>query len=441
MNYKEYFRGKKIAIVGLGPHGEMVADIKFLLRNKANVSLYDMRSEVRFKDILASLIESGLTKYTFGKVPAEELVKAQIIIISPEISRKSNFLKLSQEAQIKIEFPDTLFLKLAPPVTLIGVMGVCGKSTVAHLIYGMLKKSFADYDDQGLFFIDPDSSNGSLTHLKKIKKGDVVLARIPKHLMDYYHQMRISPHVAVITSVTSLDIQDLKSAFNILEFQTYNNFIVAPDEVIDVIKSQINFISKAKMLRTRGGTILNITDLNIANFHDRENAALALQTSELFKVSNEVSHDVIRGFMGLKGRIELVKKVGGIEFYNDTASITPRATLMALRELSVNKNIVLIFGGAYTGHDYDELIVNIPQYVTTVILLSGSGTLGLRDEIEKLSEVQCVQVLTLEDSVKKAKDFARKGDRILFSPGFDAVGVDISRRERGEKFVKAVRNF
>lgn len=441
MNYKDYFKAKKIAIVGLGPHGEMVADIKFLLRNKAIISLYDMRSEKRFKDIVSDLNESGLVDHTFGDVPAMKLAEAQLIIISPEISRKSNFLKIAQEAGVQIEFPDTLFMRLAPPVILIGVMGACGKSTVAHLIYNILKRSFIDYEDQGLFFIDPDSTNGALTHLRKIKKGDVLLVRIPEHLLEYYHQMRISPHVAVITSLTSLEIQELKSAFKILEFQTYNNFIVAPDEVIDTLKSKALFVPKAKMLRTHGKTIQNIPDLNINSFHDRENVALAIQTSELFKVSNDISYDVIRKFIGLRGRIELVKRIASIEYYNDATSITPRSTLMALRKLSTNKNIILIFGGAYTGYDYDELIKNIPQYASTAILLPGSGTLGIRNDIEKLSEVKCIQALNLEDAIGKARENARKGDIILFSPGFDAVGIDISRKERGEKFVKIVRGF
>ncbi len=441
MNYKEYFKGKKIAVIGLGPHGEMVADIKFLLRVKAKLWLYDMRSEKRFRGILSELKDAGLEKYTFGKVPGEELLNADLIIISPEISRKSNFLRPAFNAGMQIEFPDTLFLNLAPPITLIGVMGTCGKSTTCHLIYGILKKSFADYDDQGLFFIDPDSTNGALTHLKKIKKGDVVLACIPEKLMEYYCQMRISPHVVVITSLASFEKQELKNTFNILEFQTYNNFIVAPDEVIDAIKSQTNFISKAKMLRTRESSISDNLAMNMKSHHDLENVALAVQTSELFKVSHNMALNVIQDFVGLKGRIELVKKINGIEFYNDSFSITPKATLTALRTLSSSKDIILIFGGAYTGHNYDELINNISQYVKTIILLPGSGTLGLRHQIEILPEIKFIQVFSLEDAVKKARDNANKGDKILFSPGFDAVGIDVSRKERGERFVKAVRGL
>ena len=432
MNYKDFFKNKRIAVIGLGPHGEMIADIKFLLRNKARVALYDMRSDKKLKGFLAELKEVGLERYTFGKVPADELLNAELIIISPELSKKSLFLKKATQAEIQIEYPETLFFKLAPSVTLIGIMGLYGKSTVAHLIYNILKKAFVDYEDQGLFFIDPESTNGALTHLKKIKKGDVVLSRIPDSLMQHYYEIHISPHVAVITS---------EIPFGILEFQTYNNFIVAPDAVVDMIKSQKNLSSKAKILRTRGSSIPLDWNIKPRAVYDRENAALALQTSELFKVSSEIAKEVIQSFIGLKGRVELVKKVSGIEFYNDATSVVPQATLSALMTLASGKNIVLILGGAYTGHDYSNLIKNIPNYVSTIILLPGSGTLGFRADIENFPEINFVQVLSLEEAVKEALEHAKKGDRVLFSPAFDAVGVDISRKERGERFVKAVRGL
>jgi UDP-N-acetylmuramoylalanine--D-glutamate ligase len=432
VNYKDYFKDRKIAIIGLGPHGEMIADIKFLLRNKAQVSLFDMRSEERIKKYVMSLSVGGLSKYSFGSINGDDLLGFDLIILSPEISKKSTFLKKAIEANIQIEFPDTIFLKLAPPVIIVGVIGLYGKSTVAHLIYGMLKKSFLGNENQGLFIIDSESTSGALTHLKKIKKDDLVLVRIPEHLLDYYHSMRMSPHVAVITSVVS---------FKILEFQTQNNFIVASDSVVDSIKSKVSFTPRAKILRTRAGSIPEDWGVLPKFVHNRENAALAVQTVELFKVSKEIMKEVLHEFIGLRGHIEFVKKFGGAEYYNDASSTTPQATLSALRALAVNKNIVLIFGGAYTGHDYDELINNFSQYVSTLILIAGSGTIGLREKIEKLDDIKCIHVLGLEQAVRKSKDYFNKGDVVLYSPGCDAVGVDISRKERGERFVKAVRNL
>jgi UDP-N-acetylmuramoylalanine--D-glutamate ligase len=416
VNYKTFFKEKKIAVIGLGPHGEMVADIKFLIRFGAAVSFYDVRSENRLQGYLAPLREAGLTDFTFGKLPEDQILSADLILLSPEISRKSFFLKKAIQAGIQIEYPEILFLKLAPPITLIGVMGECGKSTVAQMIYSILKPAFAEYESQGLFFTDPNLPNGALTHLKKIKGGDVVLARIPEEMTGEYHAIRMSPHVAVITSPIS--------SYGILEYQTYNNFIVAPNSVVDAMKTAGETSSKAKILRTKD-----------------DNAAFAIQTSELFKVSSETAREVLLGFTGLKAHQELIKKIDGIEFYNDAASVTPLATLCALRKLSFNKNVVLIMGGAYTGYDYSELIKSIPEFVSSVILLPGSGSLGFRSELEKLEGVRFHRSPTLEEAVILAKGEAKKGDRVIFSPGCEALGVHISRKERGEKFVKAVRGL
>ena len=145
-----------------------------------------------------------------------------------------------------------------------------------------------------------------LKEVKKIKKGDVIVVKISENFIQYYHSIHMSPHVAVIIS---------KVSPKILEFQTYNNFIVASDEVIDSIKDEIEI--RAKILRTRESSVPNEWIAHRNTIYDRENAALALQTGELFKVSRDIAKEVIQGFSGLKGRIEMVKKLQNIEIYQN----------------------------------------------------------------------------------------------------------------------------
>jgi UDP-N-acetylmuramoylalanine--D-glutamate ligase len=432
VNYKEFFNKKRVAVIGLGPHGEMLPDIKFLVRNKAMVSLFETRSQSRLKNYSRDLADIGLVASKFGKINPDDLLDFDLILLSPEISRNSFFLKKATDAEKQIEYPETLFFKLSPQITLVGVMGMYGKTAVSNMIYSVLKKSFVDIKDQGLFYIDPDSANGALTHLKKIKSGDVVLVRIIDQLLPYYYKINISPHVAVITSITDFDI---------LSYQTYNNFIIASDEVMDAIRLHKNLPQKAKMIRTRASAIPADWNVPVRSNHDKENLSLVLQTSELFKVNPEVVKDTFQQHVGLKGSVEFIKKVDGKEFYNDANSIHPHSTISAIKTISKNKDTVLIIGGAYTGHDYTDLVKILADYVNTVILLPGSGTLGIRSNIELLEGIRVIQALNIEEAVIEAYNHAGKGDKVLFSPGFDAVGVDISRKERGEKFVKAVRGL
>ncbi|MEN9524068.1 MAG: UDP-N-acetylmuramoylalanine--D-glutamate ligase, partial [Candidatus Parcubacteria bacterium] len=139
--------------------------------------------------------------------------------------------------------------------------------------------------------------------------------------------------------------------------------------------------------------------------------------------------------------LEFVKKVRGVEFYNDTMSMTPEATLAGVCALSTGKNVVLIFGGADVGHEYRMLFAELPEHVRAVVDIPGSGTMRQRLSLREIKDLKVYSKPTIEEAVLTAFEHAEKGDRVLFSPGFAAGGVDGSRVERGERFVRAVRGL
>ncbi len=107
-------------------------------------------------------------------------------------------------------------------------------------------------------------------------------------------------------------------------------------------------------------------------------------------------------------------------------------------------------GGSYTGVSYEELIEQIPQYVSSLILLPGSGTLIERPAFEKLADEEqraaghayprISYAKTVAEAVAAAQDSIGKGDRVLFSPAFDVVGFE-SKKDRGEEFVRLVKTI
>jgi UDP-N-acetylmuramoylalanine--D-glutamate ligase len=239
--------------------------------------------------------------------------------------------------------------------------------------------------------------------------------------------------------------------FGVLEFQTYNSFIVASDIAIDMLKKYGEFQPRAKMLRTNSGTIPSDWNIDVQNTHVRENTALAVETAKIFKIDPDAIHLALTQMKPMKGRIERLKSVKGhITFYNDTMSVRPEATLAALRALGEHdaptgpqnhRGTVLVIGGAYTGASYKDLFAEIPQYVSSVIVLPGSGTLTERAGIEGLKEkdVKVLYVKNLVEAAENIKFLASKGDVVLFSPGFDVTGQYESRQARGEEFVEAVK--
>jgi UDP-N-acetylmuramoylalanine--D-glutamate ligase len=438
MASRDYFQGKRVAIVGLGPHGEMVADVKYLIKEGALVSIYDLRSEARLKGHLVFLRSIGLANYVCGSIPSEDLLDMDLIILSPEYSRESQFLKPLADKKIPVEYPETLFFKLAPPVTVVGVMGMVGKSTVMSMLTPLLSKAIKSFN-QNFFVIDSESDGGILAHLKKIKSGDMVLVRLLDTIMCELSDMRISPHVAIFTTIPSRKAYH-QSPFEILSFQTYNNFIIANDDIIDETH-RLNFQTKAKMLRTKGTFLPADWDFKGRGPHDREHAALALQAAQLFKISDDDARNILEKWKGLKGRLEPLKKVKNVEFINDAASVCADSTCTALTCLAENKNIVLIFGGMESGIDYSSLYQTLPLHAHTIVLVPGSGTMKERAVLSKIEGIEVHSSASLENAVEIALERAKKGDRIVFSPGFEAGGLDRSRLERAERFVRAVRGL
>lgn len=438
MSARDYFKGKRIAVVGLGPHGEMIADIRFLIKSGAIVSLYDMRSESRLKTEIAYLQSIGLAGNVCGSVPPEDLLDMDIVLLSHDYPRESSFLMPAQKAGVVIEYSETLFFRLAPPVMLIGVVGTCGKSTVISMLAPMLQHVSKEAS-QGFFLIDPDSEDGTLSYIRKVKNTDVVLMRITEQMLGELYSMRISPHVAIFTSIPDKGSYK-ESPFEILSYQTYNNFLIASDEIIDSTHN-FGFQPRAKMLRTKPSILSSDWQFNGRGEHDIANASLSVQAARLFKVPEDIIRECLEEWKPLKGRLEFVKKVRFVEFYNDSASTSADSTESAVRSLSREKKLILIFGGSDKGADYSRLYSIFPKYVKCLILLPGSGTIKERKNINAIDGMEIISVSTLEDAVLKSLDIAEKGDRVLFSPGFGAGGFDRSRDERGKRFVSAVKSI
>lgn len=434
---RDYFKDKRIAVIGLGPYGELIADIKYLIKSGSYVSVYDLRSEARIRNHTTYLKSIGLANCVCGSIPADDLLDMDMIILSHDYPRESSFLSEAKKKGIDIEYPETLFFKLSVPLIVIGVIGTCGKSTVLSMIRPILEKVCGDKGGQSFFVIDPDSAEGILSNLKNTNTGDIALVRITEEMAREYCNIRISPHVAVFTSVLPAMYYH-ESPFEILNFQTYNNFIVAPDHVIDATYNH-KFQAKAKMLRTKPSLIPSDWDFSGNGDHDRDNAALAIQVAKLFKADDDIIRHCIEEWKSLKGRLELIKKVRNVEYYNDTASVSNYSTEAGLRTISKGKDIVLIFGGVDRGYDYRTLYSILPNYVHTIVLLPGSGTLKERLALSRVENVLLLSAPSIEEATRLACDNAKKGDKVLFSPGFGAGGIDSTRKDRGERFARTVR--
>jgi len=232
---------------------------------------------------------------------------------------------------------------------------------------------------------------------------------------------------------------------------------------------------------TRAGDVPKDWKLKILGEHNRYNAACALLVADALGISRAITKKAVESFRGVPGRLEIVREVRGVKIYNDTTATTPEATIAALRALggsnqsnasksrtrhsNILKNVrmscevderkvILIMGGADKGLDMSGLVKEVPKWCKAVVLLAGSGTEKMKQELRIMNNeskdkihhssfmihnsISCAEAKNLKDALKHAFELAKRGDTILFSPAFASFGMFKNEYDRGEQFNKLV---
>ena len=228
---------------------------------------------------------------------------------------------------------------------------------------------------------------------------------------------------------------------NVFLYQKQNDYLVTGEKVAHLVTAKhhgklyhhpITFTAKSVPIDWK---------LKLPGEHNRENVAATIAVAKIMGISYETIQKVVEGFTGVEGRLQFVREINGIKVYNDTTATTPDATIAALQSLRSadpqERNIVLIMGGADKMLDMSGLLREIPHSVKSVVLLPGTGTERIRNDILKLP-VLVNEAKTLDEAVQIARSRIRSGDTLLFSPAFASFGLFKNEYDRGEQFLKIV---
>ena len=154
---------------------------------------------------------------------------------------------------------------------------------------------------------------------------------------------------------------------------------------------------------------MEIRDLKIKRKHNVSNALAASLTALVYGIGADVISSALKDFTGIKNRLEFVREVSGVQFYNDISSTSPHATLAAIN--SFDSPIVLIAGGMDKDMEYEELAGIINQRVESAILLPGSAADKMAALLDSYETAD-----TLKEAVEKAYETAEEGGVVLLSP-------------------------
>lgn len=457
---KEDLRHKKIAILGIGIEGLTLAE--FLKDSFAMVTVLDEREE---KDIDPEVFEKlGKldTPTIFGKNALKSVSDFEIIFRSPGIKRNQEVLDEAFNKGVIISSPTQLFFDLCP-CPIIGVTGTKGKGTTSSLITEMLKaENFGT-------FLGGNIGTPPLTFLEKLTpESKVVLEMSSFQLQD----LTTSPHIAVMLMTTSEHLDYHKDVYeyidakrNILRHQIAGDYAILNKDYPASNESDVETVGKVykvsreqnidqgcythddkiflKMSDTEDGVeIMDTKDILLPGKHNLENVCAAILAATLGGTQVKSIVQVLKTFKGLEHRLELVKTVNGVRYYDDSFSTTPETAIAAIEAFTEPEIIML--GGSSKNSDFKLL----GEAITEAKNIKAIITIGI--EWEKIKEsikgsLPGVMIIdggnTMEEMVKKAAEIAVDGDVVLMSPACASFDKFKNYKERGQKFKDEVNNL
>ena len=185
--------------------------------------------------------------------------------------------------------------------------------------------------------------------------------------------------------------------------------------------------------------VLNTNEVILRGNHNFQNIATALAATKTL-VDIDVAVDAIKEFKPVEHRIEFIREIDGVKWYNDSASSSPTRTLSGIN--AFKENIILIAGGYDKNLEYEPLAKPVVDKVSTLILI-GQTAEKIFDVVKEESDRQNKKINiymcdSLEQTVQLAKKSARKGDVVLFSPASASFDMFKDFADRGRKFKELV---
>ena len=456
--FNNYLKNRKVAIIGLGVSNIPLLD--YMNEKEARVTVFDDRTIDKIPiEALEKIRKYEINSY-FGEESLKNLKGFDIIFRSPSCMPNREELQEEVKRGAVLTSEIEMVLQMSPS-TVIGVTGSDGKTTTTTLIYEIIKaKGYK-------CFLGGNIGTPLFTKIEEMMPEDVVVLEMSSfQLMG----MEISPQISVITNISPnhLNIHKdyeeyIEAKKNIFKNQDNNGVIVLnyDNEITKEFENEANgkvrfFSSKEKLSdgiilddeiikeckdKVRRH-ILDTKNIKLRGNHNYENACAAIAATEgLVDVDTQI--DVISNFGGVEHRLELVREIDGVKWYNDSIGTSPTRTMAGLH--SFDEDIILIAGGYDKHLDYKPLAKPILEKVKILILMGQTADkiyYAVKEEAENQNkQIETYVCESLEDTVKMAHKVAKKGQIVLFSPASASFDLFKNFAERGKKFKELVNRI
>lgn len=452
--------GTRVLIIGAARQGLALA--RWLSLHGARVTVSDMRSGDDLHLVRESLAEYQID-WVLGGHPLELLDSTDVLCLSGGVPLTLPIVVDAVKRGIPLSNDSQIFMEVVPCQT-IGITGSAGKTTTTTLVGKMAKNMYGDTSYVGGNIGDP-----LINYVDEMKPEDIAILEFSSFQLD---QMTISPNVAVILNVTPnhLDRHGTMEAYTaaksrILEFQSKEDVAILgrDDKGAWDLQTKVNgklfMFSLNDLGEGLNGTylhddMLNLRDGNrnitlmprekilLRGDHNVRNVLAAFAIGHASGFSLEAMLKAVEDFRGVPHRLELVRELRGVRWYNDSIATAPERSMAAIR--SFEEPIVLLLGGRDKNLSWEGLIQLAGERVDHVVLFGEAAqkiqktanSLGLGKTRFSISRVG-----QLREAVVRAAEVAESGDVVLLSPGGTSFDEFKDFEERGERFTAWVQEL
>ena len=433
---------KRIVVLGAGESGSGAA---ILAKEKGfDVFVSDCGT---ISEPYRALLDQNGVQWEDGKHSEELILNADEVIKSPGIPLTAPLIQKLQAQGTPI-ISEIEFAARYTNAKMICITGSNGKTTTTSLIFYILKQAGLNVGLAG-------NIGNSLALQVAHENHDYYVIELSSFQLDNMYDFKAD--IAILLNITPdhLDRYDYKfqnyvdAKFRITRNQTKEDSFIywAEDPVID---REMKKIELGATLYPYGFTQPNPLpvgedELALKGRHNVLNSMAATIAANVVGIKKEVIRESLMTFQGVEHRLQYVATVRGVRYINDSKATNVNSCWYALE--SMTTPTVLILGGKDKGNDYSEIDELVKQKCHTLIFM-GLHNEKLREHFEPLSNspikgegFQIIDTDNLHDAVQAAYHAAKEGDTVLLSPCCASFDLFKSYEDRGEQFMKAVREL
>jgi len=445
-------KGKKISIIGAVRSGLGAAKLAKNLGAFPFVS--DAAEKEKIIQWITKLEEEGIAYECGGHT--EKVFDCELIVTSPGVPSDSQVLTEALKRKIKV-ISEVEFASWFCKGKVIAITGTNGKTTTTSLmahtlnecgiktyLAGNIGKAFSEValSVQKDEFVALETSSFQLDFMDKFKPFfSVILNITPDHLDRYENSFE--KYIASKIKITENQNEDDFFLFNAddnLTFSTMKNSKV--QKLSFSLKNEVPvgaYLKKEKMIFAWFGKteeVASAYDLFIKGEHNVANALAVLAVTKTLNLPNKKIRESFNSFKGVEHRIEFVRELDGVEYYNDSKATNVDSVVVALK--SFNKPIYLILGGKDKGNNYDQIRDLVKEHVVKIYAI-GVSAQKVKNYFEQIVETEIKN--SLESCVTAAREEAKPGSVLLLSPACASFDMFTDYEHRGRVFKEAVNRL